>query len=62
MEPGDVFRPTYKAFHRKMVTRLHECERNIASLKNQNSVYADEIRRCLEMYRRVVDAVEQDRP
>jgi hypothetical protein len=62
MEPGAVFRPTYKALHREFASKRNRCERGIASLQNQHGVYADELRRCLAMYERMIAAMEEDRP
>ena len=62
METGAVYRPTYKSAHRAFVSRVNRCEKALAALKNVDGVYANDIRRCAEMYRRVVEAIEKDQP
>lgn len=60
MEKNSVYGPTYKSFHRDIIRRRNECERTITKLADKHGVYANEIRRCFQMYSRVADAIEVD--
>ena len=62
MKEGAVYNPSYKSLHRDMVRRRNECDRTVPMLKDQDGIYADEIRRCVRMYERVIEAIEQDCP
>ena len=58
--PGDVYRPSYKSTHRAMVKRRNDCEKCLASLKDKDSVYAQDIKRCHQMLSRIVTTIEED--
>lgn len=60
MEPGAVFNPTYKSLHAKMVKQNAQCARTTLGIEDQTGTYATEIRRCSQMYERIIQAMEVD--
>jgi hypothetical protein len=53
-----IWRQSYSDFHKSMLDRLHLASNSLGSLKNQDSLYADEHRRLIAMYAAVLDVVE----
>lgn len=58
MKPGECFNPTQEALRQEWLVKIRRLQKGLELVKNQDGVYAQDLRRCLRMYEAIMAAIE----